>query len=57
MESMVAGRRGRGRPRRRWIQDVKEILNMSIDEVGDLVRDREYFRRAVKRATFYKGQA
>jgi alpha-L-arabinofuranosidase len=32
MEGMVAGRRGRGRARRRWIQDVKETLNMSIDE-------------------------
>jgi hypothetical protein len=57
MEGMVAGREGRGRPRRRWIQDVKETLNMSIDEVGDLARDREFFRWAVKRATLYKGQA
>jgi hypothetical protein len=57
IEGMVAGRRGRGRPRRRWIQDVKETLNISTDEVGDLARDRESFRRAVKRATFYKEQA
>jgi hypothetical protein len=56
MEGMVVGRRGRGRPRRRWIQDVKETLNMPID-VGDLARDGESFRRAVKRATIYKGQA
>jgi hypothetical protein len=33
MEGMVAGRRGRSRPRRRWTQDVKEKLNMSIEEV------------------------
>jgi L-rhamnose isomerase len=39
MEGMVAGRRGRGRPRRRWIQDVKETLNMSIDQVGHLARE------------------
>jgi hypothetical protein len=32
-EGMVAGRRGRGRPRRRWIQDIKERLNTSTDEV------------------------
>jgi hypothetical protein len=57
LEGIVAGSRGRGRPRRRWIQDVKETLNMSIDEVGDLAKDRESFRRVVKRATFYKGQA
>jgi hypothetical protein len=54
MEGMVAGI---GRPRRMWIQDVKETLNMSVDKLGDLVRDRESFRRDVKRATFYKGQA
>jgi hypothetical protein len=41
MEGMVAGRRGRGRPRGRWIQDVKETLNMSKDEVGDPARERE----------------
>jgi hypothetical protein len=57
MEGMVAGRRGRGRPRRGWIQDINETLNISIDEVEDLARDREYFRRAVKRATIYKGKA
>jgi hypothetical protein len=32
-------------------------LNTSTDEVWDLARDRESFRRAVKSATFYKGQA
>jgi hypothetical protein len=32
-----------GRPRRRWIPDVKETLNIPIDEVGDLARDRESF--------------
>jgi hypothetical protein len=58
MKGMVAGRRGRGRPRRiLWIQNVKETLNISIDLVGDLSRDRESFRWAVKRATFYEGQA
>jgi hypothetical protein len=33
-------------------------VNKSNDKVGDLARDREYFRgRAVKKATFYEGQA
>jgi hypothetical protein len=57
MEGIAAGRRSRGRPRRRWIQDIKETFNMSIDEVEDLARDRKSFRRAVRRATFFKGQA
>jgi hypothetical protein len=44
---------GRGKPKRRWIQNVKETLRISIDEVGDLASDRGSFRWAVKRATFY----
>jgi hypothetical protein len=40
MEGMVPGRRGKGRPRIRWIEDNPETLNMSIDEVGDLARDK-----------------
>jgi hypothetical protein len=31
MEGMVAGRRGSGRPKRRWISDVKETLNILLD--------------------------
>jgi hypothetical protein len=34
IKDLVAGRR----PKRTWIQDVKETLNISIDEVGVLVR-------------------
>ena len=30
MEGRVAGRRGRGRPRRRWEDDVKGMLNISM---------------------------
>ena len=59
MEGRVPGSRGRGRgrPRRKWVQDIKETMNMSIGEVGVLARDRENFRCAAKRATFYKGYA
>uniref|UniRef100_A0A0B7BT15 Uncharacterized protein n=1 Tax=Arion vulgaris TaxID=1028688 RepID=A0A0B7BT15_9EUPU len=41
MEGMVPGVRGRGRPRRRWQQDIKETLNMTLDEAVD----RYIFRR------------
>mgnify|MGYP004724104797 CR=1 FL=1 len=40
MESMVPGKRERGRPRRRWTQDIKETMNMELKEAGDLARDR-----------------
>ena len=55
LEGRVPGRRGRGRPRRRWLQDIKETMNMTINEVGELARDRVNFRCAAKRATSYKG--
>ena len=54
-EGRIPGRRGR--PRRRWLQDIKETMNMTIDEVGELARDRVNFRCAAKRATSYKGYA
>jgi hypothetical protein len=50
MEGKVPGIRGRGRPRKRWFQDIKETLKMTSDEVGVLARDRNSFRRAVMRA-------
>jgi predicted membrane protein len=31
--------------KRRWIQDVKDMVNMSVDEVGDLARYRVNFRQ------------
>ena len=57
MEGMVPGKRGRGRPARRWTQDIGDTLGMTIHEAGRLAGDRESFRRAVKRATFCKGPA
>ena len=57
MEGMAPGKRGRGRPRRRWLQDIKDTLNMTTEEVGDLARDRDAFRRAVMGATSCKGHA
>jgi hypothetical protein len=47
-EGMVSSRRGRGCPRRRWFQDIRETLNMTSEEVGILARDRDSFRQAEK---------
>jgi hypothetical protein len=38
MEGTVPDRRGRGRSRRRWFQDIRETLNMTSEEVGILAR-------------------
>ena len=54
MEGVVEGRRGRGRPRRRWIQDIADWLGSPIREAGWLAQDRNGFRAAVWEATSRK---
>ena len=46
MEGKVAGRRGRGCPRR-WEDDVKGMLNTSMQGAGTLAQDRRTFRKTV----------
>ena len=46
MSGLMEGR-GRGRPRRRWEQDVSDWLEMTITEAGRLAQSRGKFRRAV----------
>ena len=57
MEGCIPAKRRRGRPRRRWIQDVTDGLNMTGAEAGHLVYEREKFRRTVGVAKFCSGQA
>uniref|UniRef100_A0A0B7BFQ3 Uncharacterized protein n=1 Tax=Arion vulgaris TaxID=1028688 RepID=A0A0B7BFQ3_9EUPU len=52
LENRVPGRRGT--PRRKWLQDIQETMNMTIDEVGELARSRVNFRCTAKRAASYK---
>ena len=51
LEAKVEGKRGRGRPTRRWEQDVEEWMGMRSTEVGRLAIDRVKFRKAVWEAT------
>ena len=57
LEGMVPGRRLRGRPRRRWVQDVIDDLRMTAADAGQLAQNREFFRNAVMGAKFRMGQA
>ena len=50
-EGIIEGKRGRGRPKRRWSQDITDIMNMNITEAGRYAQDREAYRRAVIDAT------
>uniref|UniRef100_A0A0B7AMP2 Uncharacterized protein n=1 Tax=Arion vulgaris TaxID=1028688 RepID=A0A0B7AMP2_9EUPU len=36
---------------------ILSFLDMTLEETGELTRDREFFRRAVIKALFYKGHA
>ena len=41
------GRRGRGRPRKRWTQDIGEWMGVSTVEAGRQALERGKFRQAV----------
>ena len=40
-EGLINGNRGRGRPQRRWREDVQEWLQMNWNEINISCRDRE----------------
>ena len=50
-EGIIEGRRGRGRPKRRWSQDITDRINMNVTEAGRCAQDRDAYRRAVNDAT------
>ena len=47
LEGTCEGRRGRGRPRRRWTQDIGEWMKVSTVEAGRQALERGEFRQAV----------
>jgi hypothetical protein len=54
LEGVVPGKRGRGRPRRRWVQDVIDELGMSAADAGHLAQDRDAYRTACMGAKFLR---
>ena len=44
MQGRVEGSRRRGRPRRRWMDDVVEWLEMGAEEAVRLAADRKTYR-------------
>lgn len=52
MEGYVHGSRSRGRPKKRWIDMIREDcteLNVTVHEAGELARDRDKWRSIVKK--------
>ena len=54
LEGTCEGRRGRGRPRRRWTQDIGKWVGVSTVEAGRQALERGEFRQAVWEATSIK---
>ena len=43
----IGGRRRRGRQRMRWLDDITDLLDMSLSELQELVMDREAWRAVI----------
>ena len=54
LEGTCEGRRGRGRPRKSWTQEIGEWMGVSTEEAGRQALERDEFRQAVWDATSIK---
>ena len=43
----IGGRRRKGRPRMRWLDNVTDLMDVSLSELRELVMDREAWHAVI----------